>query len=112
MDAKLIEKLVPSEIRDGYTFTRQGIVTSPGKFEGESIATLYYYDAYMNGGEVVFEVSAEEKQAFDIETPFVYLKESNDGFVSLVYCKSEKQAEELDEMNTFDEYSGLTEDDF
>lgn len=95
MDAKLIEKLVPQELRDGYEFNRHGIVTSPGKFEGESIATLYYYDCFLNGEDTVFEVTEEEKQAFDIPPldNFVYLQESNDGFVSLEYFTDEKSAE-------------------
>ena len=96
VDAKLIEKLVSAEIRNGYTFDRWGHVRNPGKFEGESIATLYYYDAYLNGGEVVFEVSDEEKQAFDIESSFVYLAESNDRFVSLEFYDTRDEAEERD----------------
>lgn len=96
MNAELIAKLVPAELRNGYTFNRYGIVTSPGKFEGETIATLYYYDAFLNGEGAVFEVTEEERKAFDIseETKFVYLHESNDGFVSLEYHDTREEAEE------------------
>lgn len=93
MDAKLIVKLVPAELRYGYEFNRHGIVTSPGKFEGESIATLYYYDCFLNGGDTIFDVSQEESDAFDIQSKFVYLQESNDGFVSLVCFDFQEQAE-------------------
>jgi len=101
MNGKLIKKLVPEEIRSGYTFSRNGVVTSPGKFEGESIATLYYYDAYLNGGDTVFQVTDDEKSAFDIDSPFVYLAESNDGFVSLEFYETLEQAE-LRDLDTLD----------
>jgi len=109
MNGKLIKKLVPEEIRSGYTFSRNGIVTSPGKFEGESIATLYYYDAFLNGDGPVFEVSDEEKSAFDIDSPFVYLAESNDGFVSLEFYETLKQAQQAELMDLDDL---LPDDDF
>jgi hypothetical protein len=107
MDKKHLE-----ELKDGYTFDANGVIRDPGKFEGETLATLYFYDAYMNGDGVVFELDEDEKQELGIKSPFVYLAESNDGFISLIFCESEKQAEELDEMNSTDEYSGLDEGDF
>lgn len=109
MNAKLIEKLVSEEIRFGYTFTRQGIVTSPGKFEGESIATLYYYDCFLNGDGTVFDVSQEESEAFDIDKKFVYLHESNDGFVSLEFYDFQEDAEkrESEEFENIEDWDGI-----
>ena len=87
MDAELLTKLVPAELRYNYTFNRYGIVTNPGKFEGESIATLYYYDCFLNGGDAIFEVSDDERKAFDIGPAYthVYLYESDNGFVHLYF---------------------------
>jgi len=96
MDAKLIEKLVSEEIRSSYNFTRQGIVTSPGKFEGESIATLYYYDCMLNGVGCIFDVSTEESQAFSIDKKYVLLLESTSGFVSLEYFDFQEDAEKAE----------------
>ncbi len=96
MDAKLIVKLVPEEIRSGYTFSRDGIVTSPGKFEGESIETLYYYDCFINGDGCIFEITTEEAEAFDIDSPYVYLGETGDGFAYLVECETLEEAEDLE----------------
>lgn len=98
MNAQLIVKLVPAELRNGYEFSRQGIVKSPGKFEGESIATLYYYDCFLNGGGVVMEISDEERRAFDVGTGYthVYLGESEYGFVHLYFCTSEEEAESME----------------
>jgi hypothetical protein len=53
----------------------------PGKFEGESAATFYFYDAMLNGdGEIlqlseceiytIFEISEEEAKAFDIHKSY------------------------------------------
>jgi hypothetical protein len=102
MDGKLIEKIVPEEIRSGYTFSRNGIVTSPGKFEGETIATLYYYDAFLNSDDTVFEVSDEEKSAFGIDSPFVYLAESNDGFASLEFYNTLEDAQQAERIDLDD----------
>lgn len=109
MDAQLLVKLVPDEIRYGYTFTRQGMVKGPGKFKGESIATLYYYDQYGNGGDTIFEISDEERKAFDIGAGYthVYLYESEQGFCHLYFCTSLAEAEEMesDEFEDIDEWS-------
>lgn len=105
MNAELLVKLVSPEIRFGYSFTRVGIVTNPGKFEGESIATLYYYDCSLDGGDTVFEVSDDERQAFDIGPAYthVYLYESENGFVHLYFCTSQDEAEQMQDEDSQDE---------
>ena len=102
MDKKHLEDLAAS-----YTFDAQGIIRNTGKFEGETLATLYYYDAYLNGDGCIQMVAEDESKEFGINALYVYLAESNNGFVSLVFCDTEEQAEELDEMNFFDEYSDI-----
>lgn len=37
------------EILDRYKVNEHGIITSPGKFEGEMLYAPYYYDAMLNG---------------------------------------------------------------
>lgn len=100
------------ELAEGYSF-RNGIIKDLGKFQGETIATLFYYDCYLNGGETIFETSAEERKTFGLSErdKFVYLDESNDGYVSLVYFKTQEAAEkysyeaegiDIDEIDQFD----------
>ena len=96
MNAELIVKLVPEEIRFGYNFSRQGIVKNSGKFEGETIATLYYYDCFLNGGDTVFEITDEEREAFGIGSGYkaAYLYESDNGFVHLYFYSDMSEAEQ------------------
>ena len=66
---------------------------SPGKFESESMETLYFYQRMMNGGGnvhqdpmtddvfTVFELTDDEKEFFDLKTPFFAISESDQGFV-------------------------------
>jgi len=76
-----------------------GIIKSPGKFEGEFIHSLYFYDCVMNGGgdEIissyldseriidVFNLTDSEKDAFPILTNAntVHCIEDDNGFF---YC--------------------------
>jgi hypothetical protein len=97
MTTELKNKL--AELAKGYTFNH-GIIRNPGKFEGESLATLYYYDCYLNGGETIFQVTNEESHMFNFNPEdnknWVYLAESNDGFVSLVFFKTEEAAQKYE----------------
>ena len=59
---------------------------SPGKFEAEPMETLYFYQSMMNGGGnvhvfTVFELTDDEKEFFDLKTPFFAISESDQGFV-------------------------------
>ena len=69
--------------------------STPGRFEGEPAQTAYYNDCSMDGfgepianlendGEYVelHETTAAERAAFDIETPYVALRVSEQGFIS------------------------------
>jgi hypothetical protein len=101
---------------DGHELVN-GIIRNPGKFEGESLATLYYYDSMLNGDGCVMEVSAEERAAFDLaeDDKFVYLAESGSGFVSLEFYPTREQAEEAEEesdRNEGLELGDLAEEDF
>ena len=69
----------------------QEMVSRPGKFEGESPETAYYYDIGLDGSAdytffqdqsiSVFEVTPEEKDVFNILTPYYAIEESDQGFV-------------------------------
>lgn len=79
--------------------TRDGLISSPGKFEGEPLFVPYFYDIAMNGfgvaiyggGEDGLELDGEwfaiedgDREAFpELENArFVVLWYSSDGFVS------------------------------
>lgn len=88
---------------NGYTI-QNGTVRNPGKFERETVATLYFYDCYLNGGDTVMELDDVEKAVFNTDKSFVYLAESNDGFVSLEYYATEEEANARDENDYEDDY--------
>lgn len=76
----------------GYTLEPdRNVIRDPGKFEGEHVMTLYFYDAFLNGdgeqygdeNDLKFNVSDDEAEAFDIaKGAQVILCFSEQGFVS------------------------------
>ena len=85
------------EILSAYKVNEHGMITSPGKFEGEMIYAPYFYDLMMNGlhteheeyneyDELTyhFDILKEDIDIFPelIGVARVYLFENNDGFVS------------------------------
>lgn len=68
---------------------------NPGKFEGETIATEYFYDCMNDDCEEVIKLSQVEKYIFEIENIYNYVvvNESNDGFSSLSYFSTREEAE-------------------
>ncbi len=53
-------------INQGYKLDSWGHIHNPGKFEGEHYSILYFYDAYLDGCDTVFELSPEEQKEFEI----------------------------------------------
>jgi hypothetical protein len=84
-----VDKLVTD---GGYTLeTGRNVIKDLGKFEGEHVMTLYFYQAFMNGdgdqygddNDLKFDVSDDEAEAFDISKGSqVILQFSEQGFVS------------------------------
>lgn len=108
---ELIKKIVPAEILSGYEFDQHFNVKGPGKFEGESVIALYYYDCFLNGGDTIFTISEEERDAFGIGSGYthVYLYESEQGFVHPYFCTSQEEAEamESEDFESIDNWDGL-----
>ena len=78
------------EIEQRYSIDANGIIRSPGKFEGEMLYVPYFWDAFLNGfadrdnGNVLgFDVTSEDKVEFPelIARRTVKLYERSDGFV-------------------------------
>ena len=82
----------------------QSYKNHPGKFEGESLATNYYYDLSLNGGESVFEVTPAEKSLFQIESAFVRIREDDNGFVYLDESNDESDFEDEEDESDFEEW--------
>ena len=71
--------------------TRNGIITNPGKFEGEPVWVPYFWDCYLDGGAehddehvLVFDVTDEDRAKFPgmlDDVAQVRLYESEIGFV-------------------------------
>lgn len=84
------------EVVKGLQINEWDIITSPGMFEGEMECTPYFYDMALNGMESftiydnilgpipVFEVDEEERRLFGLESKYVALATSEQGFVSSV----------------------------
>lgn len=78
------------EIMDTYDINEQGVITNPGKFEGEMLYVPYFWDAYMNGNGdweddfTVFTVEPDDISEFPelMNTTFIKLYEDDQGFVS------------------------------
>jgi len=74
-----------------YKIEEHGIITSPGKFEGEMIYVPYYWEAFLNGfadrddGKVLgFDITPEDRKIFGPMLKgkrTVKLYERDDGFV-------------------------------
>ncbi len=69
---------------------RDGIIRSPGKFEGEPMYAPYFYDALLNGfadededGVATFIITDEDRKLFPMlaDTKSVRLWESDQGFI-------------------------------
>ena len=78
------------DIESSYTVDANGIIRSPGKFEGEPVYVPYFWDAYLEGfadeddGEVLtFRVTAEDRAEFpELDgVTTVRLWETDQGFV-------------------------------
>jgi hypothetical protein len=85
-----VNDAVKKLVEDGGYTLENDVISDLGKFEGEHVMTLYFYDAHMNGdgeqyegNDLAFEVSDEEAEAFEIaKGAQVILCFSEQGFVS------------------------------
>jgi len=80
------------EITNEYNVDENGIIRSPGKFEGEMVYAPYFWDAYLNGmadnddGEVLtFNINDEDRAQFPelADVKAIDLINTDQGFV---YC--------------------------
>lgn len=104
-----MNKTEQTNIAEGYE-VRDGIIRSPGKFEGEPVYALHFYDAMLNGGGDItvydgdipcelFTISDEDRKLFPDDFngyASASLIESNQGFV---YCRlHEEPIETLEKL--------------
>lgn len=111
---ELLKKIVPAEILNDNEFDSHFNVKGPGKFEGESVIALYYYDCFLNGGDTIFEISDDERAAFGIGSGYthVYLYESEQGFVHPYFCTSQTEAEAMESSDDEEESESEYDDYF
>lgn len=94
------------EILDKFTVNDQGVITSPGKFQGEMLYAPYFYDVMIDGnGEEVYEeetsdeecallytelaIGDEDRAQFpeiSLATVAMRISESGNGFVQIEEC--------------------------
>ncbi len=82
-----------AEIKKEYDVGDDGIINSPGKFEGEPVWAVYFYDLAGSGEELltnqegnsyeIFEVDDEERKEFGLadDIKAVVLKHTDQGFI-------------------------------
>lgn len=87
-------------LEDG-TFNLDGYHSGPGKFEGEPLATEYFYMQSLDGGDNVLEVMPDEQRAFGLKwnDNYVYISEDGNGFVHAAYFTNEDDANEVEMMD-------------
>lgn len=90
---------------------KDGIIVSPGKFEGESIATVYFYNCTNEFGGDYSIISDEERAIFNIDPSFdcAVILTDNSGFTYLEYVVNESHAE--DRVNEWYNEDGDFEED-
>ena len=91
-DSEMNKKL--EEILNGYDVL-DGIIQNPGKFEGEPIHTLYFYNCMLDGCGDSFLLEPEDHELFDIPTIYnwVTVFEDNNGFVTCKFSEFEPEEE-------------------
>lgn len=92
--------------------TENGIIRSPGKYEGEPLYVPYFWEKYVLNGFSsetlhdgintydVIEISNEDKEKFDIEYNYIVLYESNHGFVYHELFTEDELQEKRNELTT------------
>lgn len=84
------------ELAKDFSVDKDGEIDSPGKFEGEPMEALYWYERLNEGdgelqddGSWMLEVSPEEAEAFHIASgskdTAVYCSETDNGFFTIQY---------------------------
>jgi len=99
MTKELQEFLTSSDVNtEDYAIDKLNIIRSPGKFENEHAAVLYYYQAFLNGDggdfnddaaddpqtdSLVYNTTPTEREIFETDARFAVLYFSTIGFVTL-----------------------------
>jgi len=103
------------EILQNFAVNKYGIITNPGKFEGEPLYAPHFYDMILDGGSDldfydnsdemlfnIFKITSEDCIYFPelTDTLFLVCFEDEQGFF---YCKSRKFSEIDDFLDLFSE---------
>jgi hypothetical protein len=90
------------QVLSGYAVNEHGIITSPGKFEGEMLYVPYVYECCMDGGDNGIIVDATDVSLFP-ELGGVYGVTLNSDSQGFVHARAhETQAEYEAEMGAID----------
>lgn len=98
----------------GYVVSAANTVLSPGKFEGEHIASVFFYEKMMSGepptvsfdGIDVFELTDNEKKELGEPFSFYRLQYPDNGFIEGDFLTQE----DIDEMNELEEQMSTEKD--
>lgn len=83
-----------AELAKSYNW-KNDLVSDLGRFERESLATLYFYDCMLNGDGDILEISDIEREVLglSLEDNYCLITTSESGFVFADYYQTEDQAE-------------------
>lgn len=91
------------DVLDQYE-VEDGVIRSPGKFEGEAIFVPYLWEVYLNGGAteddgeiITIDIDDDDRQVFPELNTVVraYLEQSSTGFV---YCHVREESDVVDQV--------------
>jgi hypothetical protein len=91
------------DVLDQYE-VEEGVIRSPGKFEGEAVYVPYLWEIYLNGGAteddgetITIEIDADDRLKFPELEQVVraYLEQDSTGFV---YCHIEEITDAMDQV--------------
>lgn len=91
------------DVLDQYE-VEDGVIRSPGKFEGEAVFVPYLWEVYLNGGAteddgeiITIDIDDDDRQMFPelLTVVRAYLEESSTGFV---YCHVRGIDDAMDQM--------------
>jgi hypothetical protein len=86
------------EIIKDYEVNKHGIITSPGKFEGEMVYVPHLFNVIMNGegehqedGSILIDLIKEDYEEFPelLGCDIAYIREDSQGFV---YCEVSEES--------------------
>jgi len=116
LGAKTLDELKKAVQDMGYEVDDADVITSPGRFEREHIATVFYNEGYMAGDQgedfldygegdtlIIYKVTPEEATMFEETEPYFALTSSTQGFIGGAFMSQAERDAAVEEYANFEE---------